>query len=145
MTTTVFPGFPGTVIRPPHYDRNPTRIQVNATSGGAVAPHSFVNRATYTVPTGRKALVFSFEWAINRATVATVISQNNVILWDNTNNLVVGYMLDFGNAIGDRASGDASPQAVFKAADVVAIGDQNLDTAGTTWLTGGAGVTEFDA
>jgi len=89
--------------------------------------------------------VFSFEWAINRATVATVISQNNVILWDNTNNLVVGYMLDFGNAIGDRASGDASPQAVFKAADVVAIGDQNLDTAGTTWLTGGAGVTEFDA
>ena len=64
-------GFPGGP-RLEWYDRNPQLTRLGYSNEG-VAPHSYVIRATYTTPTGKKALITHFFMQLLRAIVATTL------------------------------------------------------------------------
>ena len=64
-------GFPGGP-RLEWYDRNPIDQTVSYV-GSNVAPHSLTVRASYTVPTGKKAFIGGAAVEVSRRTVATTI------------------------------------------------------------------------
>jgi len=66
-------GFPGGP-RLEYYDRNPAPGLVSWTADG-IAPHGATIRASYTVPTGKKALIVGGTAMMMRATAATTLGR----------------------------------------------------------------------
>ena len=133
--------FPGGA-RPDPWDRNPVSA-TQSYSGATVAPHSSTVRWTYTVPTGRKALVSAFHISVRRAAAATTASTATAFLMLNGTN--VFHVTLVNNTV------DATQRLELSAALYLTAGDElravTLDSS-----TGGyidynvvAVVTEFDA
>jgi len=66
------------------YDRNPADRTINYSAVG-VAPHAMTERASYTVPTGKKAFVGGAAMLLERGSVPTTMGSvyGNVIFGNN--------------------------------------------------------------
>jgi len=65
-------GTPSAVARPDWYDRNPVS-RVDYYWGSGVAPHGVTTRLSYTVPSGKKAMVEVLVLKVRRNTAATTL------------------------------------------------------------------------
>jgi len=82
--------------RPEPHDRNPVR-QTLTYSGTGIAPHATTQRFSYTVPSGKKAIVLAAQANLQRATAATTaaITRASVQL---QNTLVVDARISMSSA-----------------------------------------------
>ncbi len=109
----------------------------------AAAPHVSTTRGSYTVPSGRKAIVLSYNAEVSRETAATTLGRARVQeLVTGTQTVVVSL---FDNAVGARLGLSPSGGHVVTAGQVVSITDDDTSTAGTVTYIGEAGIVEFDA
>lgn len=134
--------------RPSLEDRNPINTAL-AYSASGVAPHGVTVRATYTVPTGRKARVEDTEVFAFRDSVATTAGQQHAYfgLTPSGGSLTnFRRIITLGNVVAttfDRANGYSG--MLLKAADAITITTSDASTAGSYTYDIGAKYTEGDA
>jgi len=134
-------GFPGGP-RLEWYDRNPISQSISYVAGN-VAPHSATTRATYTVPTGKKALIGGTQNLIRRATVAGTVGE--VLVEFIMPGLMVLIDIHENNTVGSQSKREISPNSLLLEGDLVQIETIDESTGGTMdyWLY--MTVTEIDA
>ncbi len=109
----------------------------------AAAPHASTARGSYTVPTGRKAFVASYNVEVSRETVATTLGRARVQeLVAGTQTVVVSL---FDNTVGARQVSSPSGGHVSLTGNIVSITDDDGSTAGTVTFVADVGIVEFDA
>jgi hypothetical protein len=130
--------------RPNYYDRGPTQVGISYGPANAIAPHGSTQRATYTVPTGRKAMVEAINVNIFRDVVATTaglaLAQSTVPGGGSLDALNVN-----GNVVGNGAQKLAGVQMLLNAADNTKIFTQDASTGGSHAYSVTATIAEFDA
>ena len=129
------------------YDRNPKTVTLSYVASG-VAPHSATQRATYTVPAGRKARVTTAKIAHIRTTAATTagLTQAYAVLTPVTaaaGNLYLVQALNGAVGAGDELN--AQGQAVLLAGDTLALYTSDVSTGGAVNYDLYLHLTEFDA
>ena len=120
-------------IRPEYYDRAPLPQLLNF-SAFALGPHAATVRASYTVPSGKRAYIELARSFIRRNTAATAVSEVRGTINLNstdalTNTLVHTEFLD--NATTARHDQVVGVSGLLVAADVVRILTQDAGTGGT--------------
>ncbi len=138
-----------TVLNSPraaYYDRAPLSVASGGSSIGG--PHALTTVATYTVPTGRKAIVEGMCTTQHRTTAAapigiwfTEIQIRNAGLTMNYQQRVQGIK----NAIADSDSISAGYQLIMQAGEILNCNTSDASTGGTTNQFTSFKVTEFDA
>jgi len=140
-------GTPSAVARPDWYDRNPAMIW-NTYNASGVAPHSLTTRWTYTVPTGKKALLEQAMTYIMRSTAATTLGWASLKIWyqpsGGTNREMV-YVDLYDNTVAAKTISHFSFAMVLLAGDVLTGTSADTSTGGTCNYTLTAKATEFDA
>jgi len=139
-------GFPGGP-RLNWYDRNPA-CKVGVWSGSGVAPHAATQRLSYTVPSGKKAIIEVLECSVIRKTAATTagVMQGYAVLTPYggppTTFLVAWIETNTVDARSDRFLGGA---VTLFAGDVLALKTLDLSTGGTGSYFQAYKGTEFSA
>jgi len=140
-------GTPSAVARPAWHDRNPAST-VSGWGGSGVAPHSVTTRASYTVPSGKKALLeFLKAWV--RRTAAATTAGNPKTTWyvypagGGTVDLLRAEI--FTNGVGDKDITYAFAALVLCTGDELRQTSSDDSTAGTMDYWGAAKLTQFDA
>ena len=134
-------GFPGGP-RLEWYDRNPsTDVLVYSASG--VAPHAVTVRATYTVPTGKKAWLSLITQSIFRATAATVVGKVTTWIW--IAGAPASFLLHQDNTEAAKEHAITSAVAAVQSGQVVEIRTQDAGEGGTMDYVLSILYTEFDA
>jgi len=124
MVRVGFPGGP----RLEWYDRNPI-AKSQAYNGSGVAPHSMTVRATYTVPTGKKALIAFAEGVIVRVTAATAVGWVEVLVQGANNE---AFRLNhINNTVNSYEQGRTYVGYVLLAGQDINLQTQDLSTGGT--------------
>jgi len=108
-----------------------------------VAPHTQVVRATYTVPTGKKAFCSRAYSELIRSAAATTLGKAAVLLVTSTTLIIVNKHYD--NTVGRREWAALSMGGIFLAGDVVTVQTYDLSTGGTMDYIGIIGLMEFSA
>jgi len=129
--------------RPEPHDRNPVR-QTLTYSGTGIAPHATTQRFSYTVPSGKKAIVLAAQANLQRATAATTaaITRASVQL---QNTLVVDARISYDNNVGARASMNIAQAGVLLPGETVIGQTRDTSTGGTVDYEIDCLITEFDA
>ncbi len=125
-----------------YYDRNTTQTSLNNETLAA-APHAPVTRATYTVPSARKALITSTHIEASRETAATTLGRVRILIGGSFGGAATVTM--FENAVGARVVGDPSGGESAIAGLQITIQDEDTSTAGTVSFEEQVSVIEFDA
>ena len=115
-------------------------------SGSSIAPHSFTDRATYTVPANRLfkiGNIFAFQIRATAATAAGLVS-TMIYLTRNSTTYNLNRVDFLTNNVGDKEGLAAGEGTVFKAADVVKIATQDVSTGGTIHYRASFFGCEFD-
>lgn len=134
-------GFPGGP-RLTWYDRNGIDATI-AYSGGAVAPHVVTLRATYTVPTGKKAFLGACCININRDAIATTLGLVFAYLsFAGSQSLYVSHE---NNTVGHAERGSVNVNGVLLAGQTAQLSTGDGSTGGTMDLMISLVVMEFDA
>ncbi len=128
--------------RPAYYDRNPV-IQDTGNFLTGAAPHALTTRASYTVPTGKKALVADTYVHVLRRTAATTALLVRALNVSGTFTDITARI--FTNGVGDKETVVAGAGRLLLVAGSVFIRDEDLSVAGTCDFDGQAGIVEFDA
>jgi len=138
---------PTVLARPAWYDRNPTSIQKLHADAGR-SPHSETERWTYTVPSGKKALIESLYIKIMRATAASsavlVLAAVQLGLGGGTNYYHWIAALRTNN-VGDKDDIIIGQSIILNAGDVLRAISSDSSTGGTVDYYILAKITEFDA
>lgn len=134
-------GFPGGP-RLEWYDRNPqlTRLAYNV---GAVAPHAATTRATYTVPSGKKAIVTTVSLQVLRESAAAPVGLSGCLFGQAGGTSGTAYMLK--NNVGDSQTLYLGTTALVAAGEDVTISSVDLSTGGTHRFSMFVSVVEFNA
>lgn len=133
--TNVFSG------RPQFYDRNAIQIQLNNTNAG-LAPHSTNQRAIYTVPSARGALVAGVSLYLHRAVVATTAGSYREYAQTN---IALATVRDVTIAVDTVDRQFASGPWWLPAGTSCTLNTQDLSIGGTVDYEGTVSGTEFDA
>jgi len=134
-------GFPGGP-RLEWYDRN----AINGTVfylGTGVAPHSVTVRATYTVPTGKKALIGAICLQFLRVTAAGTVGQIHAYFDIGPGLGLTGQMLD--NNVGAHLEREVNMNSVLLEGEGLGLSTLDLSTGGTVNYGLSAAIMEFDA
>ena len=134
-------GFPGGP-RLEWYDRNPgTGVLIYSDAG--VAPHTITVRATYTVPTGKKAWLSMITQSILRATAAT--TEGKVTTWIFIAGSAASFLLHLDNTEGAKEHAITAAVAAVQSGQVVEIQTEDAGIGGTMDYLVAILYTEFDA
>jgi hypothetical protein len=128
--------------RPHYYDRNPA-IQHVIYAATGVAPHGGTSRATYTVPSGKKAIVEAAHVAVTRQTAAAPVGLISFRLTIAGANL--GSLYYMRNAVGDYEQLTDLTGGLFPAGTAFDLDTTDASTGGTCAYHGGVKIMEFDA
>jgi len=134
-------GFPGGP-RLEWYDRNPILTRL-AYISGSVAPHAYTQRAIYTTPTGKKALVsHAFLQAIRDAAPTTA---SFVTVSLQLAGLRQMHLLGRPDVVGNEIHVDTGFQLLLLAGEAAAVYTEDNSTAGSLRYQETAAIHEFDA
>ena len=133
-------GFPGGP-RLEWYDRNP--LSKNPSYEGSVGPHAAVDRASYTVPTGKKFLLENSMVHMDRDVEATTPGWAGVEIL--ARDAVLIYATIRTNVVGDKAKMNVGRSVIMRAGEVVRISSFDLSTGGTIRYDSSFHGIEFDA
>jgi hypothetical protein len=128
------------------YDRNPVQKQVSYAAAG-VAPHSATSRATYTVTTGKKAIVTRCRVSLIRATASTTAGKASIYVTyapsgGTSGNIALAQHLVTTQGAADRDTIDGVH--VMGAGDTLTIYTADGSTGGTVDYDAYITVLEFD-
>ena len=129
------------------YDRNPKTITLSYAVTG-VAPHSNTQRATYTVPAGRKARVTTAKLTHLRTTAATtagIVLAYAQLTPVGASAGILYLTQSLNGAVGAGDELNAQGQAVLLAGDQIALYTADVSTGGTVNYDLYLHLTEFDA
>ena len=134
------------VARPIYYDRAavPKVLAYNAT----VAPHGQTTRASYTVPTGKKAFIESLFAFIQRASAATAAgNQFGIIGYTPSGGAYADIAAPVvqSNALGTSQALTLTNFGMMVAGDVIFLQTVDNSTGGTGWHLQSCKFNEFDA
>jgi len=133
--------------RPAWYDRNPVNRAIDY-NASAVGPHAVTDRATYTVPAGKKALVENISLLVmrdgspttaGRAWAIAMIYPGGGAGWTALSAIVLSA------TVGATDHAEVGTSALLQATDVIKLRTEDLSTAGTHFYALGLKITEFDA
>lgn len=133
--------------RPAWFDRNPVQVPKNYYST-AIAPHTLTTRWTYTVPTGKKALLeFALVKAIRSvaATTAGTVYAYLSLTPSGLTVVVLGVIELMANSVGDHDASLVGQSIVLGAGDALLAATLDTSTGGTVDYSLAAKLTEFDA
>jgi hypothetical protein len=133
---------PPVTNRPPYYDRTPLAVTIFNTTTDT-APAGSTVRATYTVPTNRKAFVTHGTLQTIRVTAATTSARAEE--YAVLAGLIAAIASIENNAVGTQASIGFGSGYVVLAGQVVQLTTNDGSTAGTLTFVGALGILEFDA
>jgi hypothetical protein len=129
------------VQRLAYYDRNPLTASLSFI-GSALGPHAQTTRATYTVPSTKKAMLTHATLLIERQVVATTVGQ---ALNNTSVNGPTTFMAGIGtNTVGDRDMAAPGSQLVILAGQVVNALTSDVSTGGQVNYLIAVGIQEFD-
>ena len=137
MVKVGFPGGP----RLEWYDRNPQSKNLNFE--GSVGPHAAVDRASYTVPTGKKFFLENSLVHLDRDVVATTPGWASVRTFARDDLAI--YASIRSNAVGDKAAMNIARSLIMRAGEAVRINSFDLSTGGTIRYDCAFHGIEFDA
>lgn len=138
MVKVGFPGGP----RLEWYDRNPSTQNIYYTGSG-VAPHGMTSRASYTVPTGKKAFVGGAVGDILRRAAAGTVSEVYAFYSIGGVNLMA--ISHFNNTAGHAERGAGLTSSVALAGTTLAISTIDGSTGGTMNYYLSVAIMEFSA
>jgi len=139
-------GFPGGP-RLEWYDRNP-QIVWTIYHGIGIAPHTSTQRASYTVPTGKKASLEFISLFISRTTAPTTSGQVRSMATYTPSGGSIGWALiaAFNSATVDFTDkANVGHAGALQAGDNLSIYTADASTGGTCEYRENIKVTEFDA
>jgi len=113
--------------RPEWYDRNPSQAGINYTATN-VAPHGSTVRATYTVPSGKKAFVAAAELDVRRRTAATTLG--SVLAWLTFGGILGLQVLHENNTVDARRSIETYLGGVLFAGQSLQLSTWDASTGG---------------
>jgi len=126
----------------PFYDRNPSSIVTFSSNNTNISPHGNTNRASYTVPSFRNAMMAAVCNTMHRRTVATTAAETQLV----TNSTICGYDLrDLNNTLDAFTRLAISSQGLMKAGSVQNVVTHDLSTGGTMDYYYNAEIIEYDA
>jgi hypothetical protein len=125
-----------------YYDRAPTNTALNF-QVNAVTPHATTTRATYTVPTARKAIVTGGTMGWRRVTAAGTPSSFSNQLAAPSGFLAQASSLT--NTVDKSTDLTVSSGQVALAGQSIAFTTSDASTTGTVDYYGVCGILEFDA
>jgi hypothetical protein len=141
MARTLSPGG-----RPAYYDRNPkTLLQFKV---GDEAPHSGTDEFTYTVPTGRKALITGIELQVMRKTAATTAAEARAMIYSDSGdytNAVTYVAQILTNNVGDKDEIIISAPILLGPGQLIKGSSDDGSTGGTCKYVLTMRGVEFDA
>jgi len=140
-------GTPSAVARPEWYDRNPAST-VSGWGGTNVAPHAATTRASYTVPSGKKALLEFLKVWVRRTTAATTAGNPKATWYVYPAGAGFVDLLRaeiFTNGVGDKDIAYAFAALVLCTGDELRLISIDDSTGGTMDYWSAAKLTQFDA
>jgi len=143
MVRVGFPGGP----RLEWYDRNPS-TQLLWYGGAGIAPHGLIARATYTVPTGKKAfLEYGIVVAIRATAPTTAGRVTTQITITPSGGSAAGFLvIRWTSAVLDyHESMNVGNAGALAAGDMIQVMTADLSTGGTLDYSAGVKLTEFSA
>lgn len=124
------------------YDRNPSDQSVGYLAV-AVAPHTTTTRATYTVPTGRKAFITALHAEVYRRDAPTTAGKVYAqVFWSGVVMLKASHL---NATVGSVERSSVGVDNALMAGDTVFIETCDLSTGGTMDYQVGVAIVEFDA
>lgn len=133
--------------RPQYYDRNPTQVEVTF-NGGGIAPHVATTRASYTVPTNRKAYVEITQGYVQRDTAAAPAARSRFEVQETPSGSGAFGLAEVSistNAVGDQAILQSLSSFMLGAGDLHALATQDASTGGTCYFHLGSKIVEYDS
>lgn len=133
--------------RPAYHDRTPVAKASNYGADG-IGPHGTTVRSTYTVPSGKKALLMGAQVNAYRATAAAPVGKVMAKLvvspavGGGTNPVLRS---SAGNAVGELFGDNIGEVGVFSAGDVASLTSEDASTGGTVDYRLSMNLSEFDA
>jgi hypothetical protein len=129
-------------------DRNPASVSIMY-SATSVVPHGSTERATYTVPTAKKAQVsgaISLLFLTNVATTAgDRVAVVRVTIGATTYDLVYAAIYPDRNSVGNKDVQNVGQSYFLRAAEKIAILTADSSTGGTVTYNASVLATEYDA
>jgi hypothetical protein len=135
--TNVFSG------RPAYYDRNPTAIGTMFYVADVIGPHAFINRVTYTVPSGRKAIVEGAFGSIVRTAAGGVVGLAEVVFLQVSGSGEAS-VTEFDNTVGAKANGSMAGGVLPAATQLIISTADASTTTSTHSFRAFQRITEFD-
>jgi len=141
-------GTPSAVARPDWYDRNP--IPTNLYWDAETGPHAATERWTYTVPSGKKALVEVLQCVVKRTVAATTpLTPYTRISYTPSGgterSLLTAILLSAENAVKDKMESGIGATLTMFVGDRIRAMSADAGTGGTCFYLAAGKVTEFDA
>lgn len=133
--------------RPMPWDRNPQAIRQSAAIPN-LAPHAATIRWSYTVPTGRKAILNHIFLMLMRASAPTTNGRVQGLIRITPSGgsaLTVLSLHLFPGNVGEVSVASSAPQTLLSAGDTVDYLTADGSTGGGVDYVGAALLTEFDA
>ena len=127
--------------RPPYYDRNPAGVS-EFYNGVGIAPHAETQRVTYTVPTGKKALLESMFVSVAQETAAT--DDLEALLYVALGSSPWVTALTFNRALDTRDNMAIGPAGFLPPGGLIRAFSKDLKTGGTMSHRCGIRITTFD-
>jgi len=128
--------------RPEWYDRNASQAGI-AYGATNVAPHVITSRASYTVPSGKKAFITAVQLDVRRRVAATTLGTVLARL-----NLAGGtgfVALHENNTVDSRRSIETSIGSILLAGQTIELQTQDISTGGAMDYTLSVVIVEFSA
>lgn len=133
--------------RPAYYDRNPA-VQFAAYSASAVAPHTATVRATYTVPTGKKAYLESLLCRARRNAAASAVGQQIAYAQYTPSGGAASIFIMaelFNNTVGATAFVNQGQSGLMAAGDIIDLVTVDNSTTGSGDYNLAARIVQYDA
>ena len=128
------------------YDRNP--ISIERSYYGDNLPHTSTQRWSYTVPSGKKAILEICFAVILRVSAAETADEVIGGIWiqpSGSSNVAIVYTTMLTNNVGDMDKTSLGQSLTLKAGDILQAITQDLGTGGLIRYRIAAKITEFDA
>lgn len=130
------------------YDRNPITVALSV-APGTVAPHADTIRASYTIPTGKRAILEAVDIIIEIITAAGPSGDKRAELRYVPNGgadtqFIRAGLLASSNTIGDKQFKAFGLSAIFSDGDVINARTADIGTGGTTSPQIKAKFTEYE-
>jgi hypothetical protein len=133
--------------RPAWYDRNPVHV-TKSYVGSAVAPHSATSRWSYTVPSGKKAMVELLRGSAIRDAAANTVDEVWIYIQLIPGGQSAAYIIFtrlLTNNVGDKVEFSIGQSMILLPGDQIFAYTADSSTGGAVHYELTAKITEFDA